>query len=114
MTKLINPRYDIQMNRRVRVLNLIMDKLDFEQSFLFDETQNRWLAPVKVLKEETFQRAKSLGVAFVRISKALDQKDWFFDSRFVLELGTDEEKENMNNLITLLNEKKRKGQLKEI
>jgi len=112
VTKLINPRYDVQMNRRVKVLNLVMEKLDFEQSFLYDELQNRWLAPVKVLKEETFKRAKSLGVAFVRISKALDQKDWFFDSRFVLEHGSDSEKEEMKNLISILHDKKRKGELK--
>lgn len=107
----IHPKYDIRVNERIKVMKLVLDRLDIEEKFLFDGGLNRWLAPIKVLTEETFNVAKGLGVAFVRISPNVDEKEWYFDSRFVMDHGSAQEKDNMRNLINVLNEKKKKGQL---
>ena len=111
---MINPKYEIHQHQGMRVLKLVMEELDFEQVFLFDELKNRWLAPIKVLCEDTFQNAKRLGVAFVKIASSINDKDWFFDSRFVLDHGSDAEKEGMKNLLKVLNFKKRTGKLQRI
>lgn len=111
---MINPKYDIKVHQGMRVLKLEMPELDFEQVFLFDEMKGRWLAPIKVLDEETFLNAKRLGVAFVKIASNINQKDWFFDSRFVLDHGNEKEKASMENLIRVLNFKRRAGKLKRV
>lgn len=111
---MINPKYEIEQHRALKVLKLVSEDSGFEQVFLFDEVRKRWLAPAKVLTEEVFAKAKQLGVGFVKIASSIDDKDWFFDSRFVLDYGTDAEKEGMSNLIRLLNAKKRTGKLQRI
>ena len=108
---LIHPKYDVKVHQRIKVMRLVLDKLGVDQEFLYDEMQNRWLTPIKVLKEETFKRAKGLGVAFVKIHSSVNDKDWYFDSRFVMDHGSPEEKDAMHNLLQLLNEKKQNGRL---
>lgn len=109
---MINPRYQIDLHQKMKFINFEMREYDFGQIFIYDELRNRWLAPIKILTEETFLLAKRVGVAVVKVACTFDKQEWFFDTQFVLDHGNQNEKANMLNLISILNLKKITGKLK--